>query len=477
VVERFGAVFKDCIQQTNNSVAWFAREIGMNRGMLYNIWDGKRKLPEERLHQLLRAHVFTPVQEQRLRETYYRAVYGEEAFERLLFIKNALARMTQPEITPVLPKDPYRPQGAIEAISNVARMAKALRFMLETELAESSPHIDTNYPFSAVAIDDLVYTILKKNDQAVQFRHIISFEQDGQSVHNLQNLFASLRYCKLRHSPLYRYAAAAQNCMYPCFFITNRHALLFHPEGNNGLFISEPEVVATISLNVSQQMAACTPLALFLTNEMELQQIYAQKSLLKQDGGGFSWWPCLVGFMDFKLLDQVAAPDIPARNAVLQIIESFYRTLLNNASAPLFFTPQGFRAFAATGQFHEASERFLLQASPTLRAEILGRVSGLIETRKFNILLLDETEVAYPQNFCLDFYGNGLCARGTISEFSDGFSGEYTIFLDDAAMLQDFENFKDYIQRNRFYYPQEWTLQLLEELRAKCDGSVMAIAG
>jgi hypothetical protein len=471
-MDRFGTVFQECVKQSGRSVAWFAREISMNRGMLYNVWEGK-KMPEERLQALLRLHVLTQKQEERLREAYYRASYGEAAFARVLFIQQSLAQMAKGEGRPaVVPLEPHCPEGPLEVVSNVARLSKVIRYILESEMAQPSPHIATNYPYSAANIDDLVYAILSGTKASVTFRHYIAMETDCAGTLNLHNIFAANRYLKLRHSPFIHktsdFTLELHSAIYPCFFVTSQHVLLFHPESGSGLFLAEPEAVATIALTVSQQHQSCAPLALFPANEMELQQMYAQKSVLTQDGGGFSWWPCMACFCDCELLDQLFVRELPARDALIQIVESFYKTLLGDSQGPMFFTPQGFREFAQTGRFHEASHNITNNATPAVRAELLRRVAVAIQSKRLHMLLLNEDALPYPQNFCLDFYPEGVCARGVISEASQAFSGEFSLFVNDSVIVQDFKNFVNYVLRNQFYYPEEFALSLLEELAAKC---------
>jgi hypothetical protein len=468
-MKRFGEILRKCIEENGMSISAFSRKTSLNRGMLYAIFKGK-KMPEARLNAMFQANVLTPAQQETLRELWYRDSYGK-TFERFLFIKDALAKMDREETAqlPVLP-EAYAPQGQVVAINGTARLLEVVRFIIETELTRPEPRIITNFPF-ATTLDDLVYTLLARAGKEVYFQHFISMEESGESIHNLQNLFAAIRYLKLRYNPLQCQPvslASKMSAMYPCFFATSRYAVLFHPKSGSGIFLAEPKVVETIARTARQTVPACVSLASFPTNELDLQRMYTQRALLTQEGGGFSWSPCLLFLMDGDLLDKLLMPNHSARSDLLPIIESFYRRLFSNPDAPLFFALEGVEKFAQTGRLHEASQNSAQIAPPAIRAELLRRMHESIKNKKHNILLLNERKLPYPQNFCLDFYESGFCMRGAISDGGDAFSGEYTVFSDNNVMMQDFKNFTDYILSNKFHYQQEWSLQFLDSLAAKC---------
>ena len=91
-MKQFGDVLKQCMAEQALSVNAVSKTIGLNRGWLYNVFTGVKNLPEEKLQLMLNEVDFTPKNVELLRESYYRAVYGREAFDRIVLIKTVLAQ-------------------------------------------------------------------------------------------------------------------------------------------------------------------------------------------------------------------------------------------------------------------------------------------------------------------------------------------------------------------------------------------------
>ena len=475
-MESFGAVFRKCIEEKGIPTAQFSKEIDLNRGMLYNIWNSKKQLPEERLQALLTRKLFFPEQVERLREAYYSEIYGAEAFERLNFIRKALARLAHE--TPPSPMfgrlGGYAPTSAREIVTNESALLAVLYFVLRQELDGcESPRMETNYPFSCTEVDNLTYAMLSQyRDKSPEFRHCVMYETSGQSTLNLRNIFSGIRFFQMHHNlygQLSDYGSyLPPGALYPCFFIMSRHVLLFHPERGNGLLLSDPEIVQTIALNAAQLHSNYTPIAQFPKDEMELQQLFSQKTLLRHNRGEFSVLPCLGVFTDRGMLGEILNPELPARNAFIDMLHGMYQGLRSDFASPHFHTAQGLEAFARTGKFQEMSRRIACPAPPEIRGELLLRLRAAIENGA-RIYLLDEYALPFPDGLSLEYFDGFLFVAGSISGGGDAFTGEFFKVADRQTTVKDFENFMDYILRNGFTYPREWTLNFLDELISTCN--------
>jgi len=207
--------------------------------------------------------------------------------------------------------------------------------------------------------------------------------------------------------------------------------------------------------------------AQFPKDEMELQQLFSQKALLRHNCGEFSVLPCLGVFTDRGMLDEIMNPDLPARNAFIDVLHGLYQSLRGDFSAPHFHTARGLEEFARTGKFQEMSRRIASPAPPAMRGELLRRLREAIENGA-KVLLVDERALPFPSGLSLEYFDNFLFIAGCVSEGDDAFTGEFFKVADRQTTIQDFNNFMGYVLRNRFVYPTEWTLNFLEELAAKC---------
>jgi len=471
-MEGFGKLLRECIEQQNLSISQFVRTVNINRGWLYNVFEGKKPLAEEKLQTMLQCRCFSAAQEALLRESYYADKYEGNALERLLYIKRAFACLAQ-RGNEALPLPPvYVPQKSTQSIASEPRITGALRYLLERAGAEGNDCVYTNYPFSCEALDETVYAVLAaQGENAPRLQHIVPFERTGVSVQNLRNLFSGLRYFRLRHNVYYYHSGSTAEflpyLLFPSFFLSDSCLLLFHPTQNSGLFSTEPELVAAAGFALRQQLTQCTPLARFPKDEMELKQLIMQSG--KGDvTGGLSYDPCFGKFADCELLDAVVRADIPARDTLIQILANYYKKLMGEQSAMSFYTREGFVDFAKSGRLHEASENLLQRAAPELRARILRMERDFIAANSDKNYLLDERRFPFPKEICMDFFAQSIALYGIIRKGPERFSGEFFLHIDDPVLAQDFHNLQDYILRNRFYYPQDYTLHFLKELEMEC---------
>ena len=472
----FGEVFHDCIEEKGIPFIQFSRDTGLNRGLVHNIWKGNKRLPEHTLQELFRNKVFLPEQEERLREAYYAEVYGTEAFERLRFIQSALRRHAQ-----LMPPSPmfghlgsYAPTLSREIVTSESALLAVLYFVLRTELDNSdTPWLESNYPFAATEVDDFTYAMLGQyKHKKPQFYHSVTFEASGKTTLNLRNLFSAVRYFQLRHNVYGTISEQGDylppDALYPCYFISSRHVLLFHPEKNNGLLLSEPEIVQTIALSAAQQHTLHTAMAQFSTDEMDVQQVFSQQAAAQQALGEFSALPCLGAFTDRGMLDEILCPDIPARNAFIDMLYSLYQRLRGDSPAPHFHTMRGFEEFVRTGKFQEMSSRIATPAPPKMRGELLRRICSAIQAGA-QILLLDDRALPFPNGLGLEYFNNCLLVAGSISEGENAYMGEFFHVADRQTTTQDFNNFMGYILRNQFHLSMEQTLNYLGDLAARCE--------
>lgn len=475
-MERFGALLQQSIKQLEISEARFSREHNINRGLLFYVLSGKKKLPEERLQAILHAKIFAPEINAQLREAYYREHYGLEAFERLLLIKQSLADMAAaPEFVPIPAHvTRWQPQRSVEVITNGGTLLAAVYYILSAELTRDNPAFDTNYPFTAKAIDDLVHALLHQHQgERVQMWHGATWQTNGRGTINLQNIFACLRWFGMGYQI---YATANEfapllpaDTLYPYFFITSGHALLFHPELNNGLLLSDTEVVQTLAFNASLLRPQYVPVCNFPANEFELGQMFGQKSLFHCAKGEMSYYPCLCGFVDREMLDALFHPDLEARTAFIDKVEELYQTLRSDPTAALFNTTKGYEEFAQTGKLQEMSKFVADPAPPEMRVTLLRRVRDAVLDGA-NIFLLDEKEIPIPTGISLELFGKFMFIAGSTAQGEDAFMGQYNKIVDRKTTVNDFSNFFEYIRRNQLVHSPKWTAAFLEELIDRIEG-------
>ena len=92
----FGDSFKRIMGEQGYSVSSFSKLTGLDRGWLYAIFAGKRKIPEQTLQKILTGSFFTQENSQQLRRAFYEEVYGNDQMERILYLQDHFQEFRRP---------------------------------------------------------------------------------------------------------------------------------------------------------------------------------------------------------------------------------------------------------------------------------------------------------------------------------------------------------------------------------------------
>ena len=99
-MSQFGEMFKRIMTEQGYSVSSFSKLTTLDRGWLYAIFSGKRKLPEPNLQSILNGNFFTQESSERLRQAYYEEIYGKEQMQRILFCSSTFQGFVIPKNLP-----------------------------------------------------------------------------------------------------------------------------------------------------------------------------------------------------------------------------------------------------------------------------------------------------------------------------------------------------------------------------------------
>ncbi len=156
---QFGELLKQILTEQGYSVSSFSRLASLDRGWLYAIFSGKRKLPESNLQNILEGSFFTQENAERLRQAYYQEIYGKDQMERILFLQHHFSDLCHPaDLEPaelplmaeVLPESGYL--GSMPEV-----LGAAYHLIRETQsLSDASPELCTNLPYYFPTLDQML---------------------------------------------------------------------------------------------------------------------------------------------------------------------------------------------------------------------------------------------------------------------------------------------------------------------------------
>jgi transcriptional regulator with XRE-family HTH domain len=464
--EQFGALLKSIFERQNATLYAFCAKSGISRVMLQQVFAGKRALPEAMLQTILREANFTAGQREDVRSAYYSGVYGKEAYERLRYIHSALRKLTDEENAEELPVPGNHPP--VEAKSYAGdELYAIISSMLARELTKNAPWVYTNFSYSDTKLDESIYAILQKNRKPdTQFIHTLTIESENASSHNLRNIFASVKYLKLGFSPIVfqsREILCLPDHYARFYFSTSDAVLFFSPDYRCGVVVQDRVYLDFLSLASRQVVTEAPPLAQFSKDEVAVAQMFGQMSGLVNTGV-ISYAPCFSAFATAEHLSEALTDDLPTRAVFVSWYERVCHSYWGEGDAPAWFFLDGIRNFAATGRIPDASAKFLKEIPKPLRAKAISIMIDQLRENPESFLMLNETELQFPQDLALNYSENILILYGKIHQDATGFLGEYSIPITDPQTLVDFHNFQDFCRRNNFIHTADYTIKAMEML-------------
>ncbi|GEM_PF-3280220 len=469
-MKNFGAVFQQCLDNQNISINQLARNLEFNRGWLYNVFAGRKTMSEEKFLRLLNTVEFTPKNAELLREAYYSAVYGIQAYKRILTIKRLLAEEAdnKPPCGPITEKELTPPDSF--ALVDEESLSGVLRYILKKEFTGSDvPVVYTNYPYGLKHIDEMVYCASSGCGKETNFNRILTFERNPKGSYNLDNVLKSLKYLKLRHHVWYHYADSVPeprlDTVFPYFFITSSSVLLFDSLCKTNLFLGDETMAKDFRRKAEGFIENCEALAVYPESILELKDLM-EPNLLKGEYMIIQRSPCWAAYINREVLENIIAKDLPFRDAYIQIAERYYSDLFSKRFTHIV-SLSGAAEFTASGRLYEAPEAIVPILTPAMKAYMLESLLKEVETEPAQIRFIDENTARIP-NVEISYCETVVNIIGVVSQGPEGYMGEYFLSLKDRHIAADFRNFRDYITRNGFFCEPQYVINTLKDLLSVC---------
>lgn len=469
---RFGQLLKQYIDDSETSVRLFSKITDLNRGWLYNIFSGKKKLSEDKFHKMLDHFPFSDAQKTLLRDAYYEELYGVNAFNKIQFIISELKSLSKNDDSKYcFPNYVQTYNSNVSFINNKYNLFDSICYLLRTSSLKDNSLIYTNFSYAQEEIDTAMYScLLEKQD--ITFSHIVNFDNRGNDVHNLRNIFRSLKYAKHKINTYFYYDnnhLMQLDSLFPYFIVTNAGVLLYNNSMDNGLLILDKSVINEFSKKAENILKQCTPLVKFPDNIFSLKE-YLLQNVNCSYTDSISSRPCLTGYLNVNMLDSIINESIPNREYTIHSIYEWIKVSDFSTNSILHLnTTQGFSDFAQNGHISYFSTKYAKPLSIKNRIKILKKC---IETNESQhaFCLLDDNKVTLPDDIRIELFPPGTnLIYGYLEnhDFSD--MGSFVILLSNNVMFSDFNNFKDYITRNNFYLNDKYTQLFFKDLLLKLE--------
>lgn len=327
----------------------------------------------------------------------------------------------------------------------------------------------TNYPYSFKSFDNVLFrNAVSRSGFTVC--HAVTFDKENSRFYNLDTIFCSIRWLSYQVNPMCRfgYADTAKEFPYPCYFAAGSYCLLFHPDTKTGMVIKSEEIYRQIKYAYSVFEKGAFPLAYIPKDIFDFQNAvsHATTDRILYNLCGY---PCLAVIADEEFIDAVIKPDLPQREAIVQLGVEHYTNGLKAWEEAFTVSAAGLRFFADTGKIKDVPEIIVRKTPIKQRIRYFNRLIELVE--KERLLILDDAAFSCPQCIQLDFFTEVFQIGGCFENVPDELKhyGQFIINIHDKALKKEFFDFIEYLRNSKNTYSKVAAVSFLKSLIILCE--------
>lgn len=456
----FGEYLKECIDKRDISISNLTKISGINRGKLYYVYDGKRKLTEDELFSLIDKTGFSSAESEKLIDLYFKELYGKIEFSRIKYLENAIQSDNYTGESCEFNSTEHDIKGSIE---NQKQLINSIVYMFYHDR-----EIISNYSFLDKEIDNAVFeSVLISQTHLI---HIMDLSTDELGEENIERIFASLKYMYNNCFPVSRYTNITQmkyENMFPYYFVGEKYVILYN--NSNGIFIDNIDTVKTIRENVYKIASTSTPLGTKPDDIMFVKSMYEKGSKAEGDATTtFTYYPCIAKYVDYDFMHSVTKNEIPEKEMLVNVAYEHYSKFYFEHKFRQITTVTGIEKFAETGCFQEIPAIYVNAASQKQRINILKKLVSAIDNNE--LFILDEDKVNMNSGMEIENHNKKLIINGYDFE-KDNFASNdnFIVSFDDYSITKTFGNFIDYIIHSKKVYSNEYAKRFIESLIVKLE--------
>lgn len=470
MIMRFGVVLKECLNSSNSSVRNFSEVTGLNRGWVYNIFNGKKPLPQEKFNKMLSTYPFTANQKKSLRDSYYSDMYGVDNFKKIQYIIQSFNNLSNDNFNTIFPhfKKKYTLQS--ECLNNTESILDAIIFLLDKSSNKKNSFVYTNFSYAQVEITDIFRSFLT-NTQNINFYHLVNFDTMSFDIHNLRNIFCSIQYASLGYTTYYHYnnfgTPLQIDNIFPFFIITNTGVLVYDNSTQEGLILTAPSIIDSFVTKAKLLFSKANQLVTFNQDITSLNEQLKMDHFYDDNLIDISYYPHINYFMDEKSIIEIIS-DFKNQKQLDYTISNCLEPFMKSHEKTFLLHLNGLRDFIQKKYSPLLSKTLRNSIPKSVVQKILNKIIKEYTTNK-NIYFIDDKIIRFPQDIDVTVNSTSLHISGLLKNNTSESFKYYNIYLDNALLAKDFKLFKEFVIQNQYYYNETYTMHFLNNLQVSLD--------
>lgn len=462
----FGTYLEECIKKKGIPVGTVATQIGLNRGNLYSVFSGKRKLSEDHLHRIVSLLALSNPETQRLYNKFFELEYGKAEFERARCVFDLLKKMPdyyeakKPEV------------GAVSDLKNLSGesdIVSAANYIIENSVGE----ISTNYSYESEKLDELFFYFVKQ--EGFRFRHLVTLPFGTKGTQDIKNLFSSVRfmyekcYPYLMEVPTFR----SNSLIFPYFIVSEKYVMVF--DADSGTVIESESFARTVLNKINEmffgkaERTGDVPVSI-----LDLKDVYS-KSFLKNDSIRYELgpYPCVAPYGDKQFFFDIAVDSMPpdVKNELVNICYDHYQRMTKNSDIVHILSYDAVDLLVERRVVDELPADYCKLINEEQLLNFLQLILKEIQNDKIHIL--DDRCFRFSKNLFIEINSSFITLNGTdIRDENFMVPQNFYAVITDQSLNAAFRNFFDYLLRSKKTLPKDVAVGYLENRIARVTAMI-----
>lgn len=458
---QFGELLKEHIKKQNLTVYQIAKETGIDRSFLQGVLSGKRKLPKKRFADIVNSNYFTVKQVHELCEKYFLERFGKDKIERFEVIEKGIKGKIKNELNEAFSAEKIDIKKGTSFYSGKKEVSNVIYTVLSEEKINN---FASNFDFSDFDINRIVYNACK-NGTIKDFFHCVTPDSFS-SIHNIEIVFNSMHYAEAGYIT-YISAENSANSIMPYFIIADNHFILYDEKGENCIVFSTDIMLPYLKQkadhikNNCRQFISIMPNAFEFMNAVKTITVNSTSHVLSGIDNQF----CPT-FLTPEIIEAIATPAVKNLPSVIQQLISHYQLITCKKAGKamvdfLVVTYNALSNFVKYGWISGFPKALANPVPKEMRAQLL---KAMIDENNIEKLILTNPNMfssEYDFNFQInDNYLLLISSEG--SGLPDDFTGKIIFSTDNSVIVDDFNDFIDYMIMSEKTYTTKVSTKIVE---------------
>ena len=363
---------------------------------------------------------------------------------------------------------------------NGIRMLKTrtevLLYVLEAVKREvkhnSAPMVYTNFSSDNKILQESIISILENVSDKVNFKictQITKKERKGNLGNFLKILDCAPFYIG-SGDILYEYTSERSDVLpfgFSDYIILSNEAIFANENLDRALVVTDKETVSDFTDMCQLRINGMRSLVRRYSSIFDLFDFIRKATKPLSYVCYFQHAPCVVPFIEYDQMQQIANTEFPEVEAVLPSLYEYYNAYKDRLKMGAF-TRKGLYDFANTGMLYDFPEEYITPASVEVRKQILIKMLNAMRSGISDFRIINENFIDFPIDTMIDYMKDCQLMFSMTPSSAADFSGQVGVVADEATLLEEASNFFDMLFESRYLYTRAQS----EEIIVQCINEI-----